>query len=210
MMELFLLIAAILTLLMLQKKSEQPKLLFAAVSDDEDIRIAGAAPRRAPSSDGEDNSATDYVSHQTMGNIETAIQLGGCLARLFCTRFRQLTDEQTAEIAKQLIILDSYAVNRAVQNMPNSLIAQTVLSTFYNVVGQESSSLYQAVRDPVPFSLYILRDRKSFPTESYGEVFASLCGMPDNAELAALADTEYQQFFDQCGVLTGGFSFHEV
>jgi len=206
---LFLFMAAVCTLLMLQRKAERDNLLL-AVSDDEDVRIAAPVSRSGSHSAHEDNSATDYVSHQTMGNIETAIQLGGCLARQFCLRYRQLTQEQDDEIAEQLIILDSYAVNRVVQNMANSLIAQTVLSTFYNVVGQESGDLYQAVRDPVPFSLYILRDRKNFPTETYGEVFASLCGAPKDAELIALADAEYRRFFDQCGAITEGFSFHEV
>jgi hypothetical protein len=174
------------------------------------MRIAAPVSAQKRKVESEDSAADDYVTHQTMGNIETAMQLGGCLARLFCTRYRELSEQQKSEIAEQLIILDSYAVNRVVQNLANSLIAQTVLSTFYKIIGQESAELYQAVRDPVPFSLYILRDRKSYPTESYGQVFASLCGAPDSAELTALADTEYASFFEQCETLAKGFSFQKV
>lgn len=206
----FLMAAAVMTVLMLLRHHEmQRNVQFAALAED-DVRVAVLVSSQKRNAEPEDNSASDYVTHQTMGNIETAMQLGGCLARLFCTRYRQLTEQQDAEITEQLIILDSYAVNRAVQNMPNSLIAQTVLSTFYNVIGQESRELYQVVRDPVPFSLYILRDRKSFPTESYGQVFASLCGAPDDVDLASLADAEYASFFAECEALANGFSFHEV
>lgn len=183
---------------------------FFSVEEDEDIRIAGSGHSGKASSDPGDSSANDFFSHHTMGNIQTAMQLGNCLARLFCSRYRQLSSQMSAAVSEQLAILDSYAVNRVIQNLPNSLIAQTVLSTFYNAVGQDDEALYQAVRDPVPFSLYILRDRKNRPDESYGEVFASLCGDPGNRDVAALADEEYRSFYDKCSTMCSGFSFRTI
>lgn len=184
------------------------KMMF-FTGEDEDIRIAGASQGNGKDAGADERSATDFFRQHTVGNIQTAIQLGNCLARLFCGRYRQLEQTLPQQFAQQLAVLDSYVVNRVIQNLPNSLIAQTVLSNFYNVVCQDSEVLYQAVRDPVSFSLYLLRDRRTPPTESYGEVFASLCGCPQRQEIVLMADEEYRSFYEQCELLVSGFSFRE-
>ena len=175
------------------------------ITAEEDIRIAS---RPAKKTDPGETSAADFYTQQNMGNIQTAIQLGGCLARLYCGHIQRLEEQEP--VLGQLAILYSYAVNRAIQTLPNSLIAQTVLSTFYNMVKQESADLYQAVRDPIPFSLYILRDKRIEPSESYGEIFASLCGRRDDRELVDLANQEYESFYQECILLSEGFSFQAI
>ena len=172
---------------------------------EEDIRIAG---RPIKKKDPGESSAADFYNQQNIGNIQTALQLGKCLARLYCGHIRKIQNPEP--VLSQLAILYSYAVNRAIQCLPNSLIAQTVLSTFYNMVKQESDELYQPVRDPVPFSLYILRDKRVEPTETYGEIFASLCGRRDDQELSELADREYEEFYGECILLSEGFSFQTL
>lgn len=185
--------------------------LLVVSEDDEGVRIAGTGTTPAAKlSDPGDTSATDFFSHQTTGNIQTAMQLGICLAQRFCARFHEISTQMTSEMTEQLVILDSYAVNRFVQNFSDSLIAQTVLSTFYNVISKDSNTLYQIVRDPIPLSLYILRDRRSLSSESYGEIFASLCGQSENRGLVVLANEEYRSFWKQCDEIASDFYFHEV
>lgn len=184
-----------------------PKSFLRFIIMEEDIRIAGKPVKKT---DPGESSAADFYNQQNMGNIQTALQLGGCLARLYCSHIRTVREQESNPIWGQLAILYSYAVNRAIQSLPNSLIAQTVLSSFYNVVKQESSELYQEVRDPIPFSLYILRDKRAAPTETYGEIFASLCGRQNDRGLAEMADREYDNFYRECIELSEGFLFQEI
>lgn len=182
-----------------------PCSFFRFVIMEEDVRIAGKPVKKA---DPGESSAADFYNQQNMGNIQTALQLGGCLARLYCGHIRK--GQEPEPILGQLAILYSYAVNRAIQNLPNSLIAQTVLSTFYNIVKQESNELYQTVRDPIPFSLYILRDKRAVPTETYGDIFSSLCGKREDQALADMANRLYEAFYQECIQLLEGFSFQGV
>ena len=170
--------------------------------EEDDVRSAGAPVKRA---DPGESSAADFYNQHNMGNIQTALQLGGCLARLYCGYIRKCQEPEP--VLGQLAILFSYAVNRSIQCLPNSLIAQTVLSTFYNTVQQESAGLYQKVRDPVPFSLYILRDKRAEPSETYGDIFSSLCVGREDPRLVAMANREYEEFYRQCLQLAEGFSF---
>ena len=101
----FLLLAAAATILMVLWHQDMKKnMLFAAIGED-DVRVAAPSSQKRKS-EPEDSSASDYVTHQTMGNIETAMQLGGCLARLFCARYRQLTQLHDAEIAGEVRFCD--------------------------------------------------------------------------------------------------------
>lgn len=179
-----------------------PRFCFRFSVGEDDVRIAGAPVKRA---DPGESSAADFYNQHNMGNIQTALQLGGCLARLYCGYIRKCQEPEP--VLGQLAILFSYAVNRSIQCLPNSLIAQTVLSTFYNTVQQESAELYQKVRDPVPFSLYILRDKRAEPAESYGDIFSSLCAGRVDSQLADMANWEYEEFYRQCLQLAEGFTF---
>jgi len=188
------------------------------ITAEEDIRIAS---RPVKKTDPGESSAADFYNQQNIGNIQTALQLGSCLARFYCSycsNMKQQRDEMFRPIWGRLAILYSYAVNRVIQTLPNSLIAQTVLSTFYNMVKQENTELYQEIRDPIPFSLYILRDKRVVPTESYGEIFVSLYNRQSENELsdfsdedlAAFVDKEYENFYQSCMELMKGFSFQNV
>ncbi len=60
--------------------------------EEDDVRIAGAPVKRA---DPGESSAADFYNQHNMGNIQTALQLGGCLARLYCGYIRKCQEPES-------------------------------------------------------------------------------------------------------------------
>ena len=146
--------------------------------DDSDIKIAGQEPSEEVS---DSMVAQEYLTQRENGNIERARQLGRTLAiELFgCDEILNLGYDrsETPLVLAQRRVLFSFVAGRAIDELtPNSILADTAVSAFYDVV-KEHPSIYAEINDAAAISLYMLTSRApGLEPNAVGRVFAKLCG----------------------------------
>lgn len=153
--------------------------------DDSDMKIA--PNRMSKVSDMSEGAASAFVREKSNGNMDKARKLGQQFAAEMTAPIKGITlfgigafdNERTMAQRK---VLFAYVVNRITQDMaPNSILAQSVLSSFHESVKQQSAELYELINDSAAFSLYILAHRSNPGNpESIGRVFAQLCNREDD------------------------------
>ena len=150
--------------------------------DDSDIKIVPEHPSQV--FDMGEGAANAFARETANGNMEKARKLG---ARFGCALLNGESDGITMfgvgaydnpQTILQRKVLFSYIVNRVVEDMaPNSIVAQSVIASFYDTVRTASRELCDGISDSAAFTLYILAGR-SAPDDlkAIGRIFAQLCG----------------------------------
>lgn len=148
--------------------------------DDSDMKIASHHMNKTV--DMSEGAANTFVREKSNGNTEKARRLGKQFAAELTTTRKGATlfgigafdNQRTMDQRK---VLFAYIVNRVTNDMtPNSILSQSVLSSFYESVKQQSEELHELITDAAAFSLYILAHRSSpGNAEEIGKVFAQLC-----------------------------------
>lgn len=172
------------------------------LGEDEDIKIA-SLPQKEWKDAGE-RSAREFEMHRENGDLDKARLFGKQLAELLLAEVNR-TDGCTCEQHHQLLVLYSYGVNKIIQLLPNSMIAQLSLSDFYDEVKRQNPAICDLIQDSVSFTFYILEDRTL--ERNFGEAFAKLCGEGKNQELEAFGNRKYQAFYERCRRYLEQFAF---
>lgn len=153
----------------------------------EDIKIYRQNTEEPPLSEGE-KAAREYRRQQENGNLERAHRLGEALYRLFLAM-----PVQGDYAAQQWVLLSFLVENELEQQVENTLLSQSVQSRFAELLEQQSPELAYTVHDARAFTLYTLNETRRSP-RSEGEIFAKLCGQPENEEVIALGERLAEEF----------------
>ncbi|MBC8584983.1 hypothetical protein [Youxingia wuxianensis] len=148
--------------------------------DDSDIKIMPDDPSEV--FDMSEGAANAFVRETNNGNMEKAKKLGAQFAAGLidpnCVCVFGVGELDTVNTISQRKVLFAYVVNQVIEEMaPNSIVAQSALSSFYDAVQQQDAKTYELINDSAAFTMYILQARL-VPNDGQGmgEVFAKLCG----------------------------------
>lgn len=149
-------------------------------NDDSDMKImSGKVSKQFDLAEG---AATAFNRERANGNLERARTLGRKFAAdLFENDGKALFGVGAFDDEKTIIqrrVLFAYVVNRVIEDLaPNSIVAQSALSVFYDTLQKASEQYYQESTDAAAFSQYILAVRSTSDDPcAIGNVFARLCG----------------------------------
>ncbi|MEM1484087.1 hypothetical protein V6615_04300 [Oscillospiraceae bacterium PP1C4] len=154
--------------------------------DDSDMKIVPDRPSEI--FDTSEGAANAFVREKSNGNMDKARVLGTQLAIELTAESKggatlfgvgAFDNEHTV---KQRKVMFAYVVKKVIEDMaPNSIVAQSALSAFYETIQQTSPEIYELATDTAAFSLYNLSARTS-PEDpcAIGNVFALLCDREDD------------------------------
>lgn len=154
----------------------------------EEVKIYRQHGIKEPALSEGEKAAREYRRQQQNGNLERAHRLGENL----CTLFLGMPVE--GEYAAQQWVLLSYLVeNELEQQVENPLLEQSAHSRFAEELEQQAPELARTVHDARAFTLYTLNETRRTP-HSEGEIFAKLCGKPEQEEVIALGEHLAEEF----------------
>ena len=133
----------------------------------EEVKIYQQHGIKEPALSEGEKAAREYRRQQQNGNLERAHRLGENLCALF------LGMPVEGEYAAQQWVLLSYLVE--------------------NELEQQAPELARTVHDARAFTLYTLNETRRTP-RSEGEIFAKLCGKPEQEEVIALGEHLAEEF----------------
>ena len=133
----------------------------------EEVKIYQQHGIKEPALSEGEKAAREYRRQQQNGNLERAHRLGETLCALF------LGMPVEGEYAAQQWVLLSYLVE--------------------NELEQQAPELARTVHDARAFTLYTLNETRRTP-RSEGEIFAKLCGKPEQEEVIALGEHLAEEF----------------
>lgn len=133
----------------------------------EEVKIYQQHGIKEPGLSEGEKAAREYRRQQQNGNLERAHRLGENLCALF------LGMPVEGEYAAQQWVLLSYLVE--------------------NELEQQAPELARTVHDARAFTLYTINETRRTP-RSEGEIFAKLCGKPEQEEVIALGEHLAEEF----------------
>ena len=140
----------------------------------EEVKIYQQHGIKEPALSEGEKAAREYRRQQQNGNLERAHRLGENLCALF------LGMPVEGEYAAQQWVLLSYLVeNELEQQVENPLLEQSAHSRFAEELEQQAPELARTVHDA---------------PRSEGEIFAKLCGKPEQEEVIALGEHLAEEF----------------
>lgn len=149
--------------------------------DDSDMKIVPDKPSEL--FDSSEGAASAFVRERDNGNMEKARLLGIRFAGELTAETKGASlfgtgEPEPLQIQEQRKILFSYIVHSVVNDIaPNSIVAQSAISAFYETVNGISPEIYAMITDSAVYSLYIHSDRTApGDANALGRVFAHLCG----------------------------------
>lgn len=167
--------------------------------DDSDMKIVPDDPSEI--FDTSEGAANAFVREKTNGNIDKAHTLGLQLAAELTADHKGITlfgvgafDDENTLLQRK--VMYAYVVNRVIEEIaPNSVVAQSAISSFYNTVCDEAPNVYALITDAAAFSMYTLSVRSS-PGDAcaIGKVFAQLCNRKDD-EIFVKYGCELEEYF---------------
>ena len=154
----------------------------------EEVKIYQQHGIKEPGLSEGEKAAREYRRQQQNGNLERAHRLGENLCALF------LGMPVEGEYAAQQWVLLSYLVeNELEQQVENPLLEQSAHSRFAEGLEQQAPELARTVHDARAFTHYTLNETRRTP-RSEGEIFAKLCGKPEQEEVIALGEHLAEEF----------------
>ena len=163
----------------------------------EEVKIYRQHGIKEPALSEGEKAAREYRRQQQNGNLERAHRLGETLCALF------LGMPVEGEYAAQQWVLLSYLVeNELEQQVENPLLEQSAHSRFAEELEQQAPELARTVHDARAFTLYTRRTPRS-----EGEIFARLCGCPEQEEVIELGERLSQDFTDRITGLIAAAGF---
>lgn len=149
-------------------------------SDDSDMKIA--PEKLSELFDSSEGAATAFQRETQNGNMERARQLGRQLAQALTDPEKGIVlfglgayDDEV--ILSQRKLMFAYVVGKVLNDLcPNSMVAQSAMSTFDEEVCVRSKEIHDLITDSAAYSLYTLSVR-SAPDDpcAIGKIFAQLC-----------------------------------
>ena len=166
----------------------------------EEVKIYRQGEKEPILSEGE-KAAMEYRRQLENGNLQRAHRLGAALCSLF------LGMPVAGEYDAQQWVLRSFlAENELEHQVGNSIISQSAHSRFAELLEQQSPELARTVHDARAFTLYTLNETRRTP-RSEGEIFARLCGCPEQEEVIELGERLSQDFTDRITGLIAAAGF---
>ena len=156
----------------------------------EEVKIYRQNEKEPALSEGE-KAAREYRRQQQNGNLERAHRLGETLCRLFMAM--PVQGEYTAQ---QWVLLSFLVENELAQQVESPLLEQSAHSRFAEQLEQQAPELARTVHDARAFTMYTLNETRRTP-RSEGEMFAKLCGQPENEAVIALGERLAEDFSAQ-------------
>ena len=174
----------------------------------EEVKIYRQGEKEPILSEGE-KAAMEYRRQLENGNLQRAHRLGEALCSLF------LGMPVAGEFAaQQWVLLSFLAENELEHQVGNSIISQSAHSRFAELLEQQSPELARTVHDARAFTLYTLNEARCKPPtdprrtpRSEGEIFARLCGCPEQEEVIELGERLSQDFTDRITGLIAAAGF---
>ena len=154
----------------------------------EEVKIYRQHGIKEPALSEGEKAAREYRRQQQNGNLERAHRLGETLCALFLGM-----PVEGEYAAQQWVLLSFLAENELEQQVENTLLSQSAQSRFAERLEQQSPELARTVHDARAFTLYTLNETRRSP-RSEGEIFAKLCGQPENEEVIALGERLAEDF----------------
>lgn len=175
--------------------------------DDSDMKIASDSPgEKGERADVDaDEFADAYLIQNGLGNIARARELGALFAERML-RFAAKEEGPPKGPARAALL--AFGVNRAVElYSPNSILAQTALSAFYEAVSRMDDVSRLAVNDATSLSFYLLAARSAEDEpRAVGQTFARLSQSHD-PQVSAQAGALYRSFLQELEEATLGAGY---
>ena len=152
-----------------------------------------------------EGAAYAFIREKTNGNMEKARALGKRFAgeltagRTGMAQFGVGAFDDQDTLAQRNVLF-AFIVGRVIEEMaPNSIVAQSAMSAFYETIERTSPEIYRQISDSAALSLYIFSARSTPGDETAaGEVFARLCGREGDALFVAYGRELAGYFMDHC------------
>ena len=171
--------------------------LLLAVTDG-DMKIAPDFSKpRVQGPDAAETGAAEFLRQRENGNINRSREVGRRLAAHLLEYDTDLDNlNSSVALMGQARVLHAFAINKALEDHAlNSIIAHSVLSTFYETVEDKSDLVSREINDSAVFSLYLLATDDETDTKALGELFAKLAERP---ELSQLGEKLYHKYYNDC------------
>lgn len=153
--------------------------------DDSDIKIVPDRPSEI--FDTSEGAAVAFVREKNNGNMEKARILGTRFAEALFSDDRKgiafgIGEMDDANTIAQRKVMFTHVVGQVIEDIaPNSIVAQSALSAFYDRIQQDSAEIYDQVTETAAVTMYMLASRTTADDpQAYGGVFARLCGQEGN------------------------------
>ncbi len=169
-------------------------------NDDFDIKIFSPIKKEP---EAESVTIADNMKRQVLsGNLQKARNLGKALADSYpeAAEKKELLHiaeccnvELDRNIKDQAIILSVFTAEYCINNyMPDSILATTALTMFYDTLTDDSPELYNNLLSSAAFSFYYMNlDGKNADPDLIGETFAMLCGDKNSECLTCYGKTVF-------------------
>ena len=138
---------------------------FTVNCDDSDIKIVPDKPSKV--FDMSEGAAYAFIREKTNGNMEKARALGKRFAgeltagRTGVAQFGVGAFDDQDTLAQRNVLF-AFIVGRVIEEMaPNSIVAQSAMSAFYETIERTSPEIYQQISDSAALSLYIFSARST-------------------------------------------------
>lgn len=176
--------------------------------DDSDMKIAGDAFEPAKEADDAEATALLLAREKKNGNLSRARRLGAIMAEEVSAIEGDSRAQDAATLTQRRILL-AFAVEVGLDAfLPDTLLAQTAQSVFYETLRQTASAFYEDLQESGAFSFYYLCVREGRQVENkVGETYASLCGRAGDPEVAAEGAWLYVHFIEQVKAFTDRMDF---
>ena len=139
---------------------------FTVNCDDSDIKIVPDKPSKV--FDMSEGAAYAFIREKTNGNMEKARALGKRFAgeltagRTGVAQFGVGAFDDQDTLAQRNVLF-AFIVGRVIEEMaPNSIVAQSAMSAFYETIERTSPEIYRQISDSAALSLYIFSARSKF------------------------------------------------
>ncbi len=175
-------------------------LAFAAMGDDNDIKIAGEAPKQTGFSEELERLAALAKTEHDNGNIQRAKRLAVTLVDTVFTHDIFTDKIEDEHLRLQIRLLITFTFDICMDNgLPNQIIAQTAQNLYYEQINLRKRAFYDEIQTSGAFSMYLLCTRsESANSTTIGEEFATLCGKDRDGEYIKLGRDIFEYYLKLC------------
>lgn len=168
--------------------------LMLCESGDEDMKIVpdSALSKNPSAQDGDERTAQEYKTQKENGNVFIASRLGEELALPVLRGERELLKNVNDKNIAQLYFLYAFAVRGEIaEHIESSILADTTLRCFQQMVKEKNIQIYDAMSDSVPDTIYRLCGSSG---DCLGEGFAKLCGREGDSAFITVGNESFESY----------------
>lgn len=177
-------------------------------NDDSDMKIMGDEFEPPAEKDDTHETARQLEREKANGNLGRARRLGAMMAEEVSSIEGGVPVSEPAPLTQRRILL-AFAVEVGFEAfLPNSILAETAQSVFYETLRQDAPAFFEDLQESGAYSFYFLCVREGREVEKkVGETYASLCGRPKQETLAREGSELYVRFIGQVQKLVNDIGF---